>query len=201
MNEKVSSFPLRPSPNSLCWRWKSLGGWLLMTSPQPSPMSARSMTSQRSSSRRTRKHTGGRTNSKPTRDLSGPGDLPATSPFPSPIARKAISRPSTVGSARRPKLEKDQLTGTLKLIAPKDRKHEMATYQPSKIPHPKTWNTETKSKLGKGEYHDNYEYLDLAKEKAEFIKHENDKVGCPLSGCLFAVPPSPPDPSFPVIPV
>ncbi|GMI08530.1 hypothetical protein TrRE_jg12012 [Triparma retinervis] len=75
-----------------------------------------------------------------------------------------------------PKVERDQLTGTLKLIAPKERKHEMATYQPSKIPDPKKWKSETKEKLGKGEYHDNYEYLDLAKEKNDFIKHENDKI-------------------------
>eukprot|EP00520_Triparma_pacifica_P015194 CAMPEP_0118645948 /NCGR_PEP_ID=MMETSP0785-20121206/7781_1 /TAXON_ID=91992 /ORGANISM="Bolidomonas pacifica, Strain CCMP 1866" /LENGTH=653 /DNA_ID=CAMNT_0006537881 /DNA_START=133 /DNA_END=2094 /DNA_ORIENTATION=- len=99
----------------------------------------------------------------------------SSSPLPSPIVRTS-SRPQTVASATRPKVERDQLTGTLKLIAPKERKHEMATYQPSKIPHPKFWNTETRDKLGKGEYHDNYEYLDLAKQKEEFIKHENDKI-------------------------
>jgi len=44
------------------------------------------------------------------------------------------------------------------------------------MPCPSTWESETMAKLGKGEYHDNYEYLDNAKDKAEFIKKENEKI-------------------------
>ncbi|GMI10533.1 hypothetical protein TrLO_g11172 [Triparma laevis f. longispina] len=52
----------------------------------------------------------------------------------------------------------------------------MATYKVGTIPHPKHWSTETKSKIGHGDYHDNYEYLDLAADKANFIKGENEKI-------------------------
>ena len=52
----------------------------------------------------------------------------------------------------------------------------MATYQPSILDNPNTWGTETRTKIGHGEYHDNYDYLDLAEEKETFIKTENQKI-------------------------
>ena len=95
---------------------------------------------------------------------------------PETAAHEASSSSSYRMSSPKPKLSVDPLTGTVKMHQPTHRARQMATYQAAKMPSCKIWASETQSKLGKGDYHDNYEYLDLAREKAAFIKHENDKI-------------------------
>ena len=58
----------------------------------------------------------------------------------------------------------------------RNRKLQIATFNKPLMPCPSTWESETVGKLGKGEYHDNYEYLDNAANKATFIKEENEKI-------------------------
>ena len=70
----------------------------------------------------------------------------------------------------------NNLTGTVKLEQPRERRLQMCTFNRPMIPDTAKWESETQAKLGKGEYHDNYEYLDMAREKETFIKEENDKI-------------------------
>jgi len=75
-----------------------------------------------------------------------------------------------------PQLCPPKFDGLSKNVTQKQRKLQIATFNKPLMPCPSTWETETSAKLGKGEYHENYEYLDNALNKANFIKKENEKI-------------------------